>query len=87
MNTESWKTPGQFNVLVLGVDFRSSHQASVLAEDFLLNVTDFHEAERQKLLQAERKYSLNPVIIFVLLHTHYIHTPSISIVAEKTKLS
>ena len=81
MNTESWKTPCQFDILVLGVDFRSSHQASVLAEDFLLNVTDFHEAERQKFLQAERKYSLNSVIIiYVLLHTHLIHTPSLYII-------
>ena len=55
VNAECWKTPSQFDVLVLRVNFRGSHQASVFAEDFFLDVSDFHEAERQKFLQAENK--------------------------------
>ena len=55
MDPEGWQASGQLDILVLGVDLRRAHQALVVAEDFLLHVLHFHEAKREKLIQAEEK--------------------------------
>ena len=52
MNPEGGKSPGQLDVFVFGVDLRGSHQTPVLGEDFLLHVSNFHEAEGKELFQA-----------------------------------
>ena len=46
MNPECWQSSGQLHVFVFRVDLRGSHQTPVLGEDFLLYISNFHEAER-----------------------------------------
>ena len=59
MNTEGGKSSGQLDVFVFGVNLRGPHQAPVLPEDFLLHVSNFHEAERKELFQAGKRKTIN----------------------------
>ena len=62
MNTEGWQTPSQLHIFVFGVDLGGSHQVAVFAEDFLLHISNFHEAERQELFQAGKGKRFNQKI-------------------------
>ena len=59
MNTEGWQTPSQLHIFVFGVNLGGSHQVAVFAEDFLLHISNFHEAERQELFQAGKGKRFN----------------------------
>ena len=59
MNSKSWQTSRQLHVFVFRVNLGGSHQVAVFAEDFLLHVSNFHEAERQELFQAGKGKRFN----------------------------
>ena len=59
VNSKGRKTPGQLDVFVFRVDLGGSHQVAVFAEDFLLHISNFHEAERQELFQAGKGKRFN----------------------------
>ena len=44
MNTKRRESSGQLDIFVFGVNLGRSHQAPVLGEDFLLHISNFHEA-------------------------------------------
>ena len=54
MNPKSRQTSSQFDILVLGVNFRCSHQTSVFCKNLFLHISNLHEAKRKKLFQAAK---------------------------------